>query len=289
MNRWKELDSLESWMSQTEKQQDDISERVLEKLPGGFILAESFSSKLRDGKKLSLPCFYDEKHETPLILVPGGSFLYGLSSEQEESIQQLCTEEEWAMIHPLLQDAKPSIEIHLPPFLMSRFPVFNWVAEENIDIDDSVERPDFSSDEGPFPCYLTSKEIDLFLIKSGYRMPYDWEWEFVAKGVDDNLLICGNEIPSERPLKEICITSFGNPKKNNKSSNGYGISGLAIATLTSMDQEKSRVAVRGGAAGFYPFQGPGQWAMLLTSLRMPLENMPGGVAGLRLCLDVPAI
>ena len=276
-------------MSQTENQQDDISERILEKMPSGFILAESFSSKLSDGKNLSLPCFYDERHETPLMLIPGGSFSYGLSSEQEKSIRQLCTEEEWAMIHPLLKGAKPNVEMHLPPFFMSRFPVFNWVAEENINLADSVERPDFSSDEGPFPCYLTKEEINIFLQKTGYRMPYDWEWEFVAKGVDDNLLICGNEIPSEKLLKEICITSFGNPKKNNKASNVYGISGLAIAALTSMDYEKNRVAVRGGAAGFYPFQGPGQWAMLLTGLRMPLENMPGGVAGLRLCLDVPTI
>lgn len=288
MNMWKELESLESWISQTEEQKNKLSERILELLPKRFILGESFSRKLDDGTSLLLSCFYDEEYETVLVLIPGGTFSYGLSSDHEKLIKRLCTPQEWGMIHSLLDDAKPDKEMYIPPFLMSRYPVLSWVIEENINISNSIERPDFSNGNGPNPIYLTKDEINLFLEKTGYRMPYDWEWEFIAKGKNNELFISGNNIPSEKLLKDICHTSFGNSKKNNKVSNDYGIAGLAVATLTAMDKKNDMVAVRGGAAGFYPFQGPGQWPLLLTGLRMPLENMPGGVAGLRLCLDIPS-
>ncbi|UNK15790.1 hypothetical protein MNQ98_14560 [Paenibacillus sp. N3/727] len=73
------------------------------------------------------------------------------------------------------------------------------------------------------------------------------------------------------------------------ASNIFGIAGLAIAAFTRIGGAKNEIIVRGGAAGFYPFQHPSQWAMLLTELQLPLKNVPGKLAGLRLCLDIPEI
>ena len=73
---------------------------------------------------------------------------------------------------------------------------------------------------------------------------------------------------------------------NRAASNPWGVAALAVATFTRLQASPHEWRIRGGAAAFYPFQHPMQQAMLLTELQLPLANMPGQMAGLRLCLDV---
>lgn len=282
-----EIESLTAWMAQDLKRQESICEEILEKLPGRFQWAGSFhTTEHRTQSKVNIPCFYDEEYETPLSLVFGGVFDYGMSDAHKKAIQAFCSPDEWRMLKTLVEDRASREEKALRPFLMSRFPLFQWVAEENIDLSGDLERPDFSTEEGPYPIYLSTSEAEKFLSKSGYRLPWDHEWEYVAKELRSNVFICGDQLPRGNLSKNVCLTSFGSASKNRKASNFFGIAGLGLAAMTKVEGGNG-VMVRGGASGFYPFQGPAQWAMLSTELQIPLQNMPGSLAGVRLCMDIP--
>ncbi|MCR8842550.1 hypothetical protein NQ117_02540 [Paenibacillus sp. SC116] len=289
-NNITEINSLENWQNASSKRREDICNSILNKLPERFKLAKPYVFKNpHNGNEIEIPCFYDELYETPLNLVFGGDFIYGASAQHMESIRNICTPNDWSMISQLIHQSKGDEHTRIAPFLMSRFPVYEWVLEENINLSNEEERPDFYSEDGPFPTYVNLQEAASFLEKTGYRMPRDCEWEYVSKELKNNVFICGDEIPSRDLSDDICLTQFGDSRLNKAASNIFGIAGLAIAAYTRIGGVKNEIIVRGGAAGFYPFQHPSQWAMLLTELQLPLKNMPGQLAGLRLCLDIPEI
>ncbi|MFG0608218.1 MULTISPECIES: hypothetical protein [Delftia] len=99
----------------------------------------------------------------------------------------------------------------------------------------------------------------------------------------------GDAVPQRDLSGDVCLTQFGDGQLNRAASNPWGVAALAVATFTRLQASPHEWRIRGGAAAFYPFQHPMQQAMLLTELQLPLANMPGQMAGLRLCLDVPAI
>lgn len=179
--------------------------------------------------------------------------------------------------------------MHVPAFLMGRFPSFEWVIEEHVELCDELEQPDFSSEDGPFPAYVTQEEAQRFLAATGYRLPWDHEWEYVAKAGAERLYVCGDAVPQRDLSGDVCLTQFGDGQLNRAAANPWGMAALAVATFTRLQASPHEWRIRGGAAAFYPFQHPMQQAMLLTELQLPLANMPGQMAGLRLCLDVPAI
>ncbi|MCC4607779.1 hypothetical protein LL967_07830 [Xanthomonas campestris pv. zinniae] len=283
-----EIESFTAWISQDSKRHEYICEEILEMLPDRFQLAESFHSiEPRTQSKVDIPCFYDEEYETPLSLVFGGDFDYGMSDAHKQAIQAICSPGEWRMLKSLVEGRASPEEKAVRPFLMSRFPLFEWVAEEHVELSGDLERPDFSTEEGPYPIYLSAIEAEKFLGKSGYRLPWDHEWEYVAKELRANVFICGDQLPRGDLSKNVCLTSFGSASKNKKASNFFGVAGLGLAAMTKVEG-RNGVMVRGGASGFYPFQGPAQWAMLSTELQIPLQNMPDSLAGIRLCMDIPS-
>ncbi|MBV6716024.1 hypothetical protein [Paenibacillus chitinolyticus] len=285
-----EINSLENWQNASRERREDICNSIINKLPGRFKLVKPHIIKNpQNGEEIEIPCFYDELYETPLNLIFGGDFIYGASSQHIESIRNIGTPNDWSMISQLIHQSEDNENTRINPFLMSRFPVYEWVLEENINLSNDEERPDFYSEDGPFPAYVNLQEAKSFLEKTGYRMPWDFEWEYVSKEFKNNLFICGEEIPSRDLSDDICLTQFGDSRLNKAASNNFGIAGLAIAAFTRIGGASDEIIVRGGAAGFYPFQHPSQWAMLLTELQLPLKNMPGQLAGLRLCLDIPEI
>jgi hypothetical protein len=288
MNDIKEIMSLDLWQSATSDKRKEICIEILRRLPKRFKIIKPFISRHPiNNQPIEIPCFYDEKYETPLNLIFGGDFQYGSSPTRREEIKNKFFPEEWPMISDLIHQAKKIEKINVNPFLMSRFPLYEWVAEENIELSPELERPDFSNEDGPYPIYISMKEADQFLKKTGYRAPWDFEWEYVAKDYENNLFINGNEIPNPDLLENICLTQFGDAKLNKEAANHFGIASLTVATFTKIDQLRNENIIRGGAAGFYPFQQYSQFATLLTEIQIPLKNMPGELAGLRLCLDIP--
>lgn len=289
MNDIKEIMSVELWQSASNDRRKEICNEILNRLPKRYKLIKPFIAQNPINKQpIEVPCFYDEKYETPLNLIFGGNFQYGSSHSHMEEIRNKHFTEEWHMISHLIHPSNGNERKNVNPFLMSRFPLYEWVAEDNIDLSSELERPDFSSEDGPFPIYISVNEASQFLKKTGYRAPWDFEWEYVAKDYQNNLFISGNDIPNSNTLEKICLTQFGDAKLNKEAANNFGIASLSVATFTRIGQQASDIIIRGGAAGFYPFQQYSQFATLLTEIQLPLSNMPGELSGLRLCLDIPS-
>lgn len=285
-----ELSSLQSWQSALPSRRSEICHAILDGLPGGFQLARPFvSAASTGGSALELPCFHDAQHETTLTLVLGGDFTYGAAEQRLAKLHGSIPAEDWSLIAPVVHAAHGAGPVHVPAFLMGSFPTFEWVLEEQVELCEGLERPDFSSEDGPFPTYVTQEEAQRFLAATGYRLPWDHEWEYVAKAGMERLYVCGDAVPQRDLSGDVCLTQFGDGQLNRAAANPWGIAALAVATFTRLQASPQELRIRGGAAAFYPFQHPMQQAMLLTELQLPLANMPGQMAGLRLCLDVPAI
>lgn len=290
MENIEEIGSMDLWQKATQARREDVCQAILKKLPKRFKLVKPYKSvNPGNGQEIEIPCFYDERYETALNLVFGGEFSYGATDTRLKEIERLFSKDDWAGISPLIRTRGPGGSERVSAFLMSRFPVYEWVVEENMDLDEDIERPDFYSEDGPYPVYLTSDEAAVFLKKSEYRLPADKEWEYVAKEGRDNIFICGDHVPEEGELESVCLAQFGDARKNRDASNLLGIAGLGVASFTVNSPERNELTIRGGAAGFYPFQHPSQIAMLLSELQLPPSNMPGGLAGMRLCLDIPRV
>jgi hypothetical protein len=288
MNDIEEITSVELWQSTSNERRKEICIEILSRLPKRYKLIKPFIAQNPiNNQPIEVPCFYDEKYETPLNLIFGGYFQYGSSHSRIEEIRNKYFTEEWHMISNLIHQSKEIKRKNVTPFLMSRFPLYEWVAEENIDLSTELERPDFSCEDGPYPIYISTNEASQFLKKTGYRIPWDFEWEYVAKDYQNNLFISGNEIPNPDALEKICLTQFGDAKLNKEAANHFGIASLSVATFTRTEHQDSDIIIRGGAAGFYPFQQYSQFATLLTEIQLPISNMPGELSGLRLCLDIP--
>jgi formylglycine-generating enzyme required for sulfatase activity len=287
-----ELASPQSWQSTLPSRRAEIAQAILEGLPRGFEFAKPFlSTELAEvgGAAREVPCFYDAQHETTLTLVLGSDFTYGATAQRLATLRGLIPAEDWSLIAPVVHAAQEAGPVHVPAFLMGRFPTFEWVIEEHVELCDGLERPDFSSEDGPFPAYVTQEEAQRFLAATGHRLPWDHEWEYVAKAGTERLYVCGDAVPQRDLSGDVCLTQFGDGRLNRAAANSWGMAALAVATFTRLQASPHEWRIRGGAAAFYPFQHPMQQAMLLTELQLPLANMPGQMAGLRLCLDVPAI
>lgn len=277
--------SIEEWFNSSESLVDVTTSILIDHLPSFFCPAEPHVTK-NNGRDIYLPTVYDEKNGVALNLIPGGYFRYGLCRAHEDVIKSIAMDDEFNMIEPLVAKSRASINKLVKPFLMSRFPLFDTAAEEVLgELNIDIERPVYDEDgKGPFPIALTSSEAADFCNLTGYRLPSDFEWEYVAKEHKDNIFLGGNSIPDNKTLNSLCLISYGSAKKNQASYNSFGIAAMAVSNMISDD---GVVKVRGGAAEFFPFQGPAQWAMLLTELRIPLQNMPGRVSAIRPCLDLP--
>jgi len=205
-----ELASPQSWQSTLPSRRAEIAQAILEGLPRGFEFAKPFvSTEPAEGAAWEVPCFYDAQHETTLTLVLGGDFTYGARAQRLDKLRDSIPAEDWSLIAPVVHAAKEADPVHVPAFLMGRFPTFEWVIEEHVDLCDGLERPDFSSEDGPFPAYVTQEEAQRFLAATGYRLPWDHEWEYVAKAGTERLYVCGDAVPQRDPSGDVCLTQFG--------------------------------------------------------------------------------
>lgn len=282
-----QLFTIEEWKISSASLIDEVTEILLNDLTPNFLKAEPYSVNM-DGTKTYFPTILDEENGIALNLIPGGTFKFGLCQNHKAMIEAIADKDELQLFADLLVSSMDSKNVTIKPFLMSRFPLFEAAAEDIINLEDNIYRPDYSDGgRGPFPIALTLQEAHEFNLKTGYRLPTSAEWEYVAKAQSESLFLGGEDsMPEGRKLASLCLTSYGNAKKNQQSYNTFGIAAMAVSNMVS---GADGVEVRAGAAEFFPFQGASEWAMLLSELRIPLSNMPGKVSAIRPCLDIPSI
>jgi formylglycine-generating enzyme required for sulfatase activity len=285
------------WHRLSSTEQDRLVAEVVERVGGGF---KKGSAKTYDKKDpIRIASVIDSSTGIVFNVVPGGSFLMGLSDEEFEALQENDTKGDVEASGVDMRTLRPVHRVAVPPFLLARFPLLHAQCSELIALDDEDGRPEFEGRTRNIPIYLNQKEIGRVLKKTGYRLPSEAEREYACRAGTTSLFYFGNRLT--RPLeKTACLVDYSSEDRNDKASNRYGLVGLGVADLCADTwhsnykgapedaapwSEKGPRVVRGGAAALYPWQN-GEWLLLMSAMRVRLDHMYEGMSGVRFAISI---
>lgn len=243
-----ELTSADAWFAATPERREVIAKAVLAALgPKAFVFV---------GFERDVAVFSPKRKKLPLSLVPGGTFDQGLSEDALDRLrvrveQAGLTEpyEEWGALLDRIGTLRPVRRVTVGPFLMGQKPGAPLSANELVD----------------------------WLEAGPWRLPTESEWEHAARGGEsDRLTWRGDELPDERWLRE--TRKLGEKAANRFGLWGFGLLPEVCADRWAPDYQGAPTdggpvvgpgprVVRGGAAELSPWQGCGEWHLLLTAMR----------------------
>lgn len=297
---YSELDSIAAWIAAGDARRREIAELVA--LAHGLELESLAPFRRHD---LPLASYRALDGLLRLVLVPGGPIEMGFS-DREVAILQAAADaqrregsltEAWRALLETASGARGCNRV-VPPLLVAQnaiggFAVENWRQEIG----------DLFLGVGGDPRSLP-ESLDDGLAAFGYRVPWEHEWEWMARGGrSGELSYLGDSVPGEaelHTLRAAALRSEGpdDGDRHGSISNDFGLLGFGVEAELCRDAYadpplptpsftatiEDRV-VKGGAGATYPWQNDGEWQGMLTAHRTRCGGLSYAI-GLRLVRDV---
>ncbi len=278
-----ELFDRAQWFATTTTRREQIARAVADQLTADF---EYVGLRNYAGTDLEIAVLRHRATEILFSLVPGGSFEMGMSPEEEQAIVDARPDDdddadrddfnqEYDLLLSEMGTMRPLHTVRLPPFLIAQRPLNVAQARRFID-DFSDPLYGHTSDA---PAHLSNEQGSLVLIGTDLRLPSEAELEYAARGhLSRTLLPTSTRIPDE-DLLESMLADTGDTTSNAFGLHGYGLYPERCAdawlehykgapTDGSPRLGPGPRVVRGGAANCYPWQGCGEWNVMLCAFRM---------------------
>ena len=298
-----ELFDRAQWFAATDERRAELARLVGEAIGPTFQFA---GFRTHAGTDLSIAVYTHLCGEFSLI--PGGAFDMGLSPEEERSIRAAREasgderddfDQEFDLLLSEIDQMRPLHRVVVPPFLMAQRVLSVGLVQRWID---GFRDPLYGHVEAA-AAHFNPDQIAAVLAGTGLRLPTEAELEYAARGgLHRCLLPTGDRIPDENTLEAMIADTDG------ATSNVFGVHGYGLYPELCEDafrphykgapddgsawRGRGNRVVRGGAANCYPWQGCGEWNMLLCAFRMNDHAAEFGAAvrlvrGLGPQVDVP--
>ncbi len=301
MPRYPELQTLDAWLAASDGRRTDIANEIAR--DHGLELEQIAPFRRSD---LPLASYRGLDRLFRFVLVPGGSFEVGLGDEELATLEAAAEahtgepdyEEEWLSLLAAQSPMRPTRRHTVRPILIAQNTVGGFMASSW-----RQEIGDLFMGEGADVSSLPA-DLEEGLRQFGYRLPWEAEWEWCARGGrQGELTFKGNAVPDAAYLMEISkeLRKSENPDAPDRHAglaNDFGLLGFGVDAEVCRDRYRPDLggpaesspdidsrSVRGSAGATYPWQNPGEWHALLTAYRARCGGLKYAI-GVRLVRDV---
>ena len=194
----------------------------------------------------------------PFCLVPGGAVSMGFSEAEEHAVRAAASaraggpnhHERYTSLLLRMEVLRPVTQVRVGPLLAQQEP----------------SRP------------VEPAEVTTWLEGARFRLPSEAEWEHLARGgAVGELTYVGPEVPDDDAWLPN-VARQGLERANDFGLWGFGFEPEVCADVWHPSHEGAALdgaprrglgprVVRGGAGQLYPFQGTGEWHLLLSAVR----------------------
>lgn len=269
------------WASATDERREELAQLVAAELGSEFFRYEGLR---RYGQASAPVAVFVHATVGELSLVPGGGFDMGLSPEEEQTIRAARDraeaaaedfDQEFDLLLSEIGQMRPLHRVVVPPFLIAQRVLsvgraLRWLPNLRDPLYGHVSKA---------PAHLNPEQITAVLLGTGLRLPAEAELEYAARGgLHRRLLPWGDALPDDATIEAMLADEDGS------THNAFGLHGYGLYPELCADhwQDHYRGApddgaprpgagmhvVRGGAGDCYPWQGCGEWNLMLCAMRM---------------------
>ena len=276
-----ELFDRAQWFAATSARREQLARAVADLLQPDL---EYQGLRSYTGTDLEIAVYRDVATGMLMSLIPGGEFEMGMSPEEEQAIVDARPEvldeeddfnQEFDLLLSEMGTMRPLHAVHVPPFLLAQRVL--TVGQVRRFIDGFVD-PLYGG-EPEVPAHMSSEQAAAVLLGTGMRLPSEAEVEYAARGhLRRCLLPTATRVPDEDAL-EAMLADAGDVTSNAFGVHGYGLYPERCADAWHEHYKNAPTdgaawsgpgprVVRGGAANCYPWQGCGEWNVMLCAFRM---------------------